>query len=354
MWRSVQATVVALLLLPVAALAGDERATFEFRYGDTDAGLRSRVTRELGSELGEIRERLLREGADRWDASDAGPLDIVLRHTTLSRAHPDDGRARVVIDLEDPGLPSSRAAVTELGELLIDEVGAWVLRLATARHDALRIEARTRFAASEADVERAVAELATLVANGDPRTTIELDRERLATTHRRAGELGVRLPVVRRQLEGARAAALRSVEAERIAASVEEFRRRIRGTEFESVRGDLEERLAPLLERLGELQATSPPLDVARRRVFTLEDELLGVESELELVSTEAARLREHVAEQETLLRRVEHAHARVERARTARERAQAELDRVDADLGGVAFELVRPVQPAPVDRSPR
>ena len=347
MRRLAQSAALAVLLLPAVALGGDERAEFEFRYGGDDPALRSEVTRALAGRLATVAEHL----GDSWDVPDAGPLDIVLRATRLHAEHPEVGTARVVIRFDDPGVPSSGTAVRELGRRLTDHLEDWVEGLAQARHSLELAQARSDHDRDATKLRLKESDLAGALRDGDPSRSLQLDTARLAKVHARLGELEVRVPVVRRQLEGARAATIRAAEAVQLEQEVEEFRRQMRATDFDSVRAEIEERLAPLRARLQQLQSESPPLEVARRRAFDLEDELLGIETELELLHAEYRDLSGRIAAAEERVAALEIARERVALRRAELTATSKKLDAVLARPPQTVFELVRPVHLTTPDR---
>ena len=115
--------LAALLALASPALGEEIVGRFEVAWGGGHRRLTPAVGKRFGGWLDDAADEFARNPG-KWNAKEWGPADVVSRRILLtleSASYAPDvwGEGRVLVELDDAGLPSGRATLQAVGDRVI-------------------------------------------------------------------------------------------------------------------------------------------------------------------------------------------------------------------------------------------
>ena len=319
---SLAAAALASLLLTAPAFAGTATARFELRVVHEDAAA---VAADVPGGLGKLVLDTWEGLAPRsWNDAAHGPYSLVRRSSHVVASGDGAGAVSVELTLStSQAIPSERASARALATALASAARQAVDR----RVGSIVLSRAESLASTLADEQRSVATAdAAVVAFVDRWGDVETEREttasRLQATTAALADARVEQAVTAARLEKARRAVQRAAQAAELREELDRLERAAEQSDSEAGT----DVLAALREKLRQAEAGSPPLDVARRRVFDLDVELVGLEARIALLEPELHELRARSREIAKARRTLDALERAVESARAREQRADDEL----------------------------
>lgn len=282
-----------LALLPASVARADVRTeTLVLTYSGGGDALRAEVNARARFWKESLTESL--DPGDGWNEQDCGPFDVVAKRLSVTGVTTPATSSEIWLNVsfDDSGLPSGKAALRAIGARLEAACRGAV----ESAHDDLTLPAleavkRTgQQQSEELAVLDAKIRFLTPDASDPPRQLEEVRAERARLT-REFTDAKVAAAVATSELGAARSALERARKLLALERDVEAARRLPVDADAAAVK-----KLADLERVLDEARAGSPPLDVARERVFDLEITLVGAEQRRDALAEELTRLEEREA----------------------------------------------------------
>jgi chromosome segregation ATPase len=345
------ALLIAVVALTSPAFAAEAESTFVIRFeSGENAALQS--LESLSMTVSRAWTQLERP-AD-WDDGACGAYSLVQRGADYRVRSPLPGEATVTVTIHpEEAVPSESRSAQALAQALLDRV----MEDATQRLSAWRDRALSGARATSKSADERLMDAEVLARShrhewGDVATEHRMAAARLQEASADLARTRIDLAVASSRLEAARRAAERAEEAEKLRREADAIEKRIdagRETDPPTVE-KLRERIALLRQLLAEAERLSPTLADARRLVFDLEVEVVGLEARKAALQPEIVEVRKRVVELVDAAASARVIEAELAGARTTRTEKREQLRELEARLSAAAVIVVT----APTSGAPR